>query len=377
MKHIRVNVRSVTNAKPRDEMRNGRKVKVVPSATLPDDVVMNGIKYPAEEIEKSYKGLERTNAPFGHPIINGKFVSAHDPEGINIGYVGAWNENVRRENGRVFLDKVIDIEVANRSENGRALLAALEQGQPIHTSTGLYCNVEQANGDGYEGIARDIVWDHDAILLNEDGAATPDQGVGIYVNAKGATEELEVINSSLEEEYEERLGWAAMDIVRALDHKEKASLADRIKAVLLEMFSSGRETQTIEEEDNMTVTKEQFDELSAKVNGLAESVSAENIGKAIGEAVANAVKPLVANMEDMKAKEKAKEDEEKAEMTKKVVKANLLSEEAAKDMPIAALRELANKAEPGKAAPINPTFGNATQEDDYDFNAVMGLEEAK
>ncbi|PLU56884.1 hypothetical protein BMJ22_34025, partial [Sinorhizobium medicae] len=126
MKHVRVNVRSVANTKAvRKEKRNGRDVVIVPSATLPDDIIMNGIRYPADEIAKSFVGLNRTPAPLGHPMINGKFVSARDPEGINVGYIGAWNENVRRENGRVFLDKVIDIEVANRSPGGKEVLAAI------------------------------------------------------------------------------------------------------------------------------------------------------------------------------------------------------------------------------------------------------------
>src|SRR5690606_39194565 len=65
---VRVNVRSVANtAAIRREKRNGRDVIIVPSATLPDNVVMNGILYPAEEIAKSFKGLERTPAPLGHP----------------------------------------------------------------------------------------------------------------------------------------------------------------------------------------------------------------------------------------------------------------------------------------------------------------------
>ena len=53
MPQVRVNVRSLANVKAvRKEKRNGRDVVIVPSATLPDDVVMNGIRYPAEEIEK-------------------------------------------------------------------------------------------------------------------------------------------------------------------------------------------------------------------------------------------------------------------------------------------------------------------------------------
>ena len=99
---VRINVSSLANAKAvRKEKRNGRDVVIVPSATLPDNVIMNGILYPADEIGKSYMQLNRKPAPLGHPVVNGKFVSASDPEGINSTYIGAWNENVRREGGRV------------------------------------------------------------------------------------------------------------------------------------------------------------------------------------------------------------------------------------------------------------------------------------
>lgn len=174
MPQVRVNVRTLANTKAvRKEKRNGRDVVIVPSATLPDDIIMNGIKYPAAEISKSFAGLNRTPAPLGHPMINGKFVSARDPEGLNIGYIGAWNENVRRENGRVFLDKVIDVEVANRSQGGKDVLAAIEKGEPVHTSTGLLANLEAVtNAADHKHIARNIEFDHDAILLGEVGAAT-------------------------------------------------------------------------------------------------------------------------------------------------------------------------------------------------------------
>src|SRR6478752_9396908 len=95
---VRVNVRTLANVNAvRKEKRNGRDLVIVPSATLPDNIIMNGIKYPAEEIAKSYQTLNRSPAPLGHPLVNGKFVSARDPEGLNIGYIGAWNENVRQD----------------------------------------------------------------------------------------------------------------------------------------------------------------------------------------------------------------------------------------------------------------------------------------
>jgi hypothetical protein len=342
-------------------MRHGRKVKVVSAATLPDNIVMNRLMYPADEIEKSYRSLERTNAPYGHPMVNGKFISAHDPEGINIGHIGAWNENVRRENGRVFMDKVIDVEVANTTDRGRAVLAALDIGDPIHTSTGLFCNVEEAKTDEYDGIARDIMFDHDAILLNEEGAATPDQGVGVYVNSSGSTEDIEVINSALDKA-DDCLDWAMDDVVRALDKREKASLADQLKALLLKAIGQGSQ---IEKETEMAVTDEQFKELTAKVNSLAESVSAESIGKAIGDAVTNAVKPLTDNMAEMKANQKAKDDAELEGYVTQIVKANLLDEADAKGLTLNAAKALAEKAKPGKAAAINGAFGGKSDDDGF------------
>lgn len=359
---VLVHVRCNKAGKVRKEKRNGRDVVIVPSATLPDDVVMNDIAYPADEIEKSFAGLERTPAPLGHPVINGKFVSARDPEGINIGWIGAWNEGVRREKGkdgkhRVLLDKVIDVERANQTEGGRRVLEAIEKGEPIHTSTGLVTNLEAANGDvPYKFIARNIEWDHDAILLDEEGAATPEMGVGMLVNSKGEPEEIEVINSSLSEEAERGLDWAIEHLAQALERRERASWLEQFKSAIMKLIpGSERETSIGNQENEMTgPTKEQFDALSAEVKTLSDGFS--KIGDTIGEAVANAVKPLVDAQAELAANQKAKDEAELAELQAKIVKANLLDEDAAKELTLNAARALAKKAEPGKAAALNGAF---------------------
>lgn len=349
MAQVRVNVRSVANAAAvKEVVRNGRTLKIVPSATLPDDVVMNGILYPATEIEASFASLERTPAPLGHPTVNGKFVSATDPEGINIGYIGAWNENVRRDGGRVLLDKVIDVEVANRSEGGKAVLAAIEAGGPIHTSTGLLANIENTKGEGYERIARGIVFDHDAILLNEDGAATPDQGVGMLVNGQ----QVEVINSAIE--WAERdLTWAAESALSALERRERAGMVDAFKAFLVEAFSGLRKPQT--EKEPAVADDKTLAEISAKVNNLEETMKA--IPTTIGNAIAEALKPVTEAHAAQIANQKAKDDAEKAVLVNKVVTANLLTEAVANGLTLDALRELAPKGEPGKAAALNGAAG--------------------
>lgn len=199
MPQIRVNMKStVANASIRRERdESGRQVIVVPSATLPDNVVMNGGLYPAEEIAKSYATLEGTPAPLGHPQIKGQYVNATHPSAINGFWIGAYNTNVRRENGRVLLDKVIDIEVAERTESGRRVIDAINAGQPIHTSTGLLCERVPApkGAAGYTWIATNMQFDHDAILLDEAGAATPEQGVGMMVNGNA----VEVITANVAE----------------------------------------------------------------------------------------------------------------------------------------------------------------------------------
>jgi hypothetical protein len=372
-KRVRVNIMSLANtAEIRKEKRNGRDVIIVPSATLPDDVVMNDILYPADEIGKSYDSLNRTPAPYGHPMVGNRFVSASDPEGINIGYIGAWNENARRENGRVFLDKIIDVEFANRSEEGKAVLNAIEAGDPIHTSTGLLCNLDAAEeGAGHSYIARNMEFDHDAILLNEEGAATPEQGVGMLVNGQ----EIEVVNSVIDDADRE-LDWAAQSALRALKQREDAPLLERIKSALIEAFSgSEREPSANRKEADMAVSDEQFKALSAKVDTLSDGF--DKMGETISNAVAGAVKPLTDNLEALQANQAAKEQEELDGLIEKIVKANILDEAAAKELTLNAARALAEKAKPGQAAALNSgETPNSTEDEwkDYDLNAALNEE---
>ena len=359
---VRVNVHAAVNAAQiRRERRDGRDVIIVPSATMPDDVVMNRVRYPAAAIEKGFGSLEGTPAPLGHPEVNGQFVSASDPRGMVRGFVGAWNENVRREKGRVLIDKVIDVAFANQLEGGKTLLDAIEKGQPIHTSTGLYALMTPLENDADADFeASELVFDHDAVLVGEVGAATPEQGVGIFVNKAVGKDgkEIEVINSFIEDADRE-MDWAVESLARALDRKSKASVMERMKAAILEAIGlSGRSPSTNRKEDDMAVSDEQFKTLSDEVKTLSEGM--KGIGEQITNAVTAAVKPLVDAQAEMVANQKAKDDAEHADLVTKVVKANLLDEATAKATPLNTLRALAPKAEPGKAAALN----GATRADD-------------
>ncbi|CAK6615011.1 hypothetical protein [Providencia stuartii] len=204
---IQVNVTTkVNSASIRRETYNGREHIIIPSYTLPANVIMNGGLYPSTEIDAHYRGLEGTLAPLGHPTVNGEFVSALSAEGINQGHIGAWNRNVEKVGNRIYVEKWIDVNKAKESEGGREVLArveALESGEssePIHTSVAVFLEKLEANEEqkaqGYNWIAKIHRIDHDAILLHEPGAATPTQGVGMMVNADQATE-MQINNGAL------------------------------------------------------------------------------------------------------------------------------------------------------------------------------------
>lgn len=352
----RVNVRSVANTKAvKKEMRNGRSVVIVPSATLPDDVVMNNVRYPADEIARSFGTLEDTPAPLGHPSLpDGAWLSASQPEGINRSWIGAWNENVRQENGVVLLDKVIDVEVANRSDGGRAVLAAIDAGEPIHTSTGVYAVFKNAEeDDDAELVATNIVFDHDAILLNEEGAATPEQGVGMLVNRK--TPNIPVVNSQVEWA-EEQLSWAAehlLDSAERLDRaKEREALIPRLVDALKGLVSgdSAATNETVQKEETMDAeTKAAIDAVNTKLDGIPE---------AIGTAVTNALKPLVDAQEAATNAAKEAEEAERSELTETIVNAALRDEDECKHLPIANLRKIAKDAKPGSSQAIGNGAGD-------------------
>lgn len=203
---IQVNMNAKVNSQAiRREKHNGRDHWIIPSYTLPAGVIMNGGLYPASEIDAHYKGLEGTLAPLGHPTMDGKFISAFSPEGINVGHIGAWNRNVKKAGNRVYVEKWVDIEIASRHPDGQRLierLTAIEKGQdvpPIHTSVAVFLeavpNAEGSEDPGYQWTAKIHGMDHDAILLDEVGAATPEQGVGMMVNVEDA--KLLVANSGV------------------------------------------------------------------------------------------------------------------------------------------------------------------------------------
>lgn len=181
---------------------NGQEHYVIRGAVpIVDDIVMNGGLYTAEEINNSYQTMERKLMPIGHPMVNGKYVSANDPQAVNDYYAGAWAQNVSKSGDKTVNDVYVNKAVAETKPDGKRLIARLDEmiagtnSEPIHLSTGLLLNKEQKSGESkgkkYSWVAHNMQFDHIAILLDEPGAGTPEEGVGMFVNADGQEGEVE------------------------------------------------------------------------------------------------------------------------------------------------------------------------------------------
>ncbi len=207
MSRICVNVLSVINSASNitTETINGTEHIVVKNVVpVRDGIVLNGGLYPAEENTKGYKSLEDKPMPYGHPKVDGRHVSASNVRAVNEYHIGAYTRNVRKENGQVLTDAVINRRFAEGSEKGRKVLqrlddmAAGKSVEPIGISTGLLLNRIEAkgesNGKRYTWIATNQVYDHVAILLDEPPAGTPEEGIGMFVNAEGDEVQVETVN---------------------------------------------------------------------------------------------------------------------------------------------------------------------------------------
>jgi hypothetical protein len=204
--------------------------------------------------------------------------------------------------------------------------------------------------------------------VGEQGAATPEQGVGMLVNAKGEAEEIKVINSVLEDA-ERDLEWAADMAVRAVDRMERASMIDRIVSAIKAAIggAEGGETPATKRKDADMADDKQLDELSQRVNALSETaVTKEDLTNALSEAL----KPLVDAQADMKANQEAKDKAEHEVLVNKVVEAKIdgLGKEVAEKMDTTALNAVLtmHATQNKKAAPLASGFMlNTEAENDF------------
>ena len=331
----------VANSEIRTEVVEGVEFTVLPSKTLPPNIVMNEILYDADDVEATINTLDGSPVTISHPVIAGKFADAYLPLAqAKFGILGAHNKvRGKAADGSWLIDKYIPTEQLANSANGKKLAEAIKSKKPIHTSTGVYLTKEpeigvNAMGQEYTSRAKIDRFNHDAILLNEVGAATPEQGVGLFVNADGEQEEIEVM------------------YVNAYDDKElEGQFEIKVKGSILERFLEFMKTvvksEPSDESQTVNSNREGNEVDETKVNEMiANALAAKEAEKA--QAIKDAVEQGVAAA--LAANAQTQAEAEKAQLVEQVVNAKLLPEDAAKECGIAALKAMLESNSQGQPA---------------------------
>ena len=267
-----VNVLSVVNSKSKisTQIIDGKEHIVINDVVpIVDDIVMNGIFYPADEINKSYMTLNDNLMPLDHPRINNEHVSALNPQAINNFYIGAWGRNVRKSNDRVLMDAYIDRKFAESTEKGRMLVNRLDDMMngkntaPIHVSTGLTYTPDNQSGSSkgkrYTAIARNMKFDHVAILPDKQGAATPDDGVGIFVNSDGEKSPIENVSliDCSDDSISNVISKTIKEVLSVFKFNQKEEEDLMKEKILLALNAAGIKTDGLSDEQLLKVYNEQ------------------------------------------------------------------------------------------------------------------------
>lgn len=220
MKQHRIHVVTALNAG--NVQREGDMIVVRNACGAVDDIVMNRVLYPGKELRRGAPSLNGRIAPIGHPKNDaGQYISANSADALLTAYAGIVCKNARHEGGRTLADLHINVAMANAHPKGAEVVrwceAALngEDPEPLHVSTGLIANMVdepgESRGKPYDRVATNIRYDHLAVLPGGRGAATPDEGVGMFNDGEGNTTPVETLtlkDGPEDRRFEGLLGWA-------------------------------------------------------------------------------------------------------------------------------------------------------------------------
>lgn len=215
----------------RRESRNGVDYLVAPLSLIVPGTLngSNGaIYYPSEENQKYVDQWNGIPLVVYHPTQNGRNVSARTPDIAFKSKVGRAYNSYVDESGIQRAEGWFSIDALRRVDN--RILEAIKQGKPVELSTGLYIDREPApanstdsKGRPYHYIARNYKADHIAILPDQRGACSVEDGCGVgVVNVEAPSVEWVTLNKKAKSDEEDDGDFSSDDQRRAFFGKLKA-----------------------------------------------------------------------------------------------------------------------------------------------------------
>jgi len=184
------------NSSPRIEKMNGRSYYVLPMTILKEGILAGSqgpIFYPEKENKKSPQIWNGMPLVVYHPMVGNRYVSARNPEILNKYGIG-FNFNTQHDDNtkKVVSEGWFDIKRVQRFDSVMLkenptwdpILPRIKTGDKIELSTGLFANNIPSEGQTYKGrgykyVAKDYRPDHIAILPDQTGACSVQDGCGV------------------------------------------------------------------------------------------------------------------------------------------------------------------------------------------------------
>jgi len=180
---INFNVSEVSKS-TRTETINGREFIVAPGKIMPVASVMNRVMYPDYATFDSLNQWNGRPLTLSHPIkdVGDNSISANNPITFQSQVIGTvFNASIK--DSFVHAELYIDVEKTKTLENGVEFLEKLNDGVNFDVSTGMSVNafseISSFNNQEYDEYVTSFTPDHLAILLNERGACSWNDGAGM------------------------------------------------------------------------------------------------------------------------------------------------------------------------------------------------------
>lgn len=302
--------------------------------------------YPEQEIRRSVTAWNGVPVVINHPRKDGRHVSARHPSVLDeVGVGMIFNARISKS-GSLEAEAWIDIEKLRRVDS--SLAERIERGDPIEVSTGLGTENELSegtyNGRPYKAIAKNYAPDHLAILPNERGACSIDDGCGLSVNELSKlVEQYEASSSKLpfsqwyaelnaneESEIEIhggcRCGGTCGECQEITDNEPrtaKMSICAKQRAEIIERLATNRALhrkglESLDDKTLVSIVNAEMPEKKAEAENQEdeedkEEMDLENMDEKLAEKVKNMAKKLAKNMYDEKMKENQKMQEKEDE----------------------------------------------------------------
>jgi hypothetical protein len=171
---------NVQSSLVREEEYDGRSMIVAP-VIMATECVMNGLLYPANELSKFPQSWNGRPVVINHPMKKGKPVSANSRKVLDEYKTGLlFNTKWSKKHG-LMAEAWIEKDVCETKNE--TLLTNIEEENPVEVSTGMFVEVLEQEGTFgnkfYSGVATNIRPDHLALLPDDKGACSWEDGAGI------------------------------------------------------------------------------------------------------------------------------------------------------------------------------------------------------